>query len=166
MVDLLVTYLEMTAPPAGPALPPPLTGAAIAREPLDADSYLALYRAVGDAVQWDDRLRMTKAALDAFLRDPTTHIYVLRLNGAPVGLCEFDGVGKPETELTNFGLVPDAQGRRLGPWLLDHALRDVWVNGPRRIWLHTDTNDHPDAEAVYRQAGFEIFRRRMETFPD
>lgn len=166
MVDLLVTYLEMTAPPPPPELTAPVPGAAIAREQLDADSYLAIYRAVGEAVQWDDRLRMTRAALDAFLRDPATHIYVLRLNGAPVGLCELDGVGKLETELMNFGLVAHAQGRRLGPWLLDHALREVWGYKPRRIWLHTDTNDHPGAETVYRRAGFEVFQRRMETFPD
>ncbi|MEX2296505.1 MAG: GNAT family N-acetyltransferase [Dongiaceae bacterium] len=166
MVDLLVTYLEMTAPPPAPALDAPVPGAAIAREQLDPDSYLALYRTVGEAVQWDDRLRMTRAALDTFLRDPATHIYVLRLNGIAVGLCELDGVGEPETELTNFGLVPDAQGRKLGPWLLDHALRAAWGYKPHRIWLHTDTNDHPGAEAVYRRAGFEVFRRRMETFPD
>ncbi|MEX0809026.1 MAG: GNAT family N-acetyltransferase [Dongiaceae bacterium] len=166
MVDLLVTYLEMTAPPAGPSLAAPLPGAAIAREPLDADSYLALYRAVGEAVQWDDRLRMTRSALDAFLRDPATHIYVLRLNKTAIGMCELVGVGKAETELTNFGLVPNVQGRKLGPWLLDHALRAVWAYKSRRIWLHTDTNDHPGAEAVYRRAGFEVYRRRMENFPD
>ncbi len=57
VVDLLVTYMEMLAPPRGaPLVSPP--GAVVARERLDLSSYLDLYRAVGGPVQWDQRLRM------------------------------------------------------------------------------------------------------------
>jgi ribosomal protein S18 acetylase RimI-like enzyme len=109
---------------------------------------------------------MPRDALLALLERPSTWLFVLGLAGRPVGLCEFERVGEAETELTNFGLVPAAQGRKLGPFLLDHALREVWSRGPRRISLHIDTNDHPHAIATYERAGFRIFMARMETFPD
>ena len=166
MVDLLVSYMEITTPPVGPTVPAPAINAVVSRERLARPEYLALYRAVGDAVQWDQRLRLPDAALDALLQDETTHIYVLRCDGIASGLAEFERVGSDDVEMVNFGLVPAMQGMKLGPFLLDRALRAVWQNGPRRIWLHTDTNDHPKAFATYERAGFSLYRRQMETFPD
>jgi ribosomal protein S18 acetylase RimI-like enzyme len=166
MVDLLVSYMAMTAPPAGATVPAPSGNVVVVRErPARAD-YLALYRAVGDAVQWDQRLRLPDAELDALLRDDSTHVYVLRCDGVASGLAEFERVGSDDVEMVNFGLVPAMQGRKLGPFLLDRALRAVWQHRPRRIWLHTDTNDHPKAVGTYERAGFSVYKRQMETFPD
>ncbi|MEP6566025.1 MAG: GNAT family N-acetyltransferase [Mesorhizobium sp.] len=166
MVDLLVTYMEMREPNPAPPHAPPISGAIIVREILHPTDYLPLYRAVGEPVRWDQRLRMPENTLREFLLDPTTHIHVLRLDGVPVGLCEFAGVGRQEVELTHFGLVPDCHGRGLGAYLLDHALRAVWSHRPRRIWLHTDTCDHAKAQPTYIKAGFVAFDQRIETFPD
>ncbi len=101
MVELFVTYLDMVVPPAGPPLAAPLAGTEIQQETLDPDSFLTLYRAVGTPLRWDQRLRMPKAALHDFLSSPTTLLHILRLDGVPIGLCEFDGAdrdgGRPET---------------------------------------------------------------------
>ena len=166
MVDLLVSYMAMTSPPAGAELLAPMPRAAVAREHLARIDYLALYRAVGAAVQWDQRLRLPDGELDALLADPATHVYVLRCDGAASGLAEFECVGSDEVEMVNFGLVPAMQGKRLGPFLLDCALRAVWRSRPKRIWLHTDTNDHPKAVATYERAGFSVYKKQIETFPD
>jgi ribosomal protein S18 acetylase RimI-like enzyme len=90
----------------------------------------------------------------------------LRVDGEAAGLCEFTAVGQPVVELTHFGLIPAFQGRRLGPYLLDQSLRAVWSHGSEKLWLHTDTYDHPSAQSVYRRAGFKTYAQRMETFPD
>ncbi|RJG43839.1 GNAT family N-acetyltransferase [Mesorhizobium sp. DCY119] len=166
MVDLLVTYMEMVAPPRGAALPMPIAGVSIGRETLDPADYLVLYRAVGEPLQWDQRLRMPADELHHFLGNPATHIYVLRVIGKSAGLCEFHGVGIPEVELTHFGLIGEFQGRKLGPYLLDTALREIWSRAPSRVWLHTDTHDHPKAQSTYRRAAFQIYTQRVETFPD
>ncbi|MBB2202073.1 GNAT family N-acetyltransferase [Gluconacetobacter tumulisoli] len=166
MVDLLVTYLHMTEPPRGAPILTPDLGTSITREMPCAEAYLPLYRAVGDHVKWDHRLRMSRDELTQFLNAASTHVYVLRRNNEAVGLCEFEGVGRPDIELVHFGVVPAIQGRGLGRYLLDRALRAVWSYGPRRIWLHTDTNDHRNALATYMRAGFEMYRRQVETFPD
>ena len=91
MVELLVTYLDMTVPPSGPVL----------------------------------------ASLDS-------------------AVC----------------LAEAFQGRRLGPYLLDASLHAIWARKPERVWLHTDTNDHPKALSLYLRAGFAIRERRLEAFPD
>jgi GNAT superfamily N-acetyltransferase len=162
MVQLLVTYMEMRTRPTGEPLPSPVENAAFALERLEAEQFLSLYRAVGETLRWDQRLRMPAEALDAFLRSPSTAIYVLRIDGRAVGLCEFDRVDTADIELTHFGLIPDMQGRRLGPYLLDAALRAVWDRAPQRIWLHTDEWDHSKAQDTYRRAGFDIFDQKLE----
>ena len=164
---LLVTYMELCQPPADrPALPVPVADLTLLPERLSSEDYLALYLEIGTPLTWDSRLQMPQAALAAFLSAPSTAIFVLREEGRAIGLCEFDAVGTENVELTHFGLVPVAYGRRLGPWLLDAALRAVWHETTRRLWLHTDTNDHPKAQATYRRAGFEAYKEQMEEFPD
>jgi GNAT superfamily N-acetyltransferase len=165
MVSLLVTYMEMTAPPALPAVEPPLD-AVVQCERMAAVDYLDLYRRVGAPVQWDSRLKMAVADLDRWLSAEDNRVNVLRLGGLAVGLCEFEGIGRAEVELVHFGLAPAVQGRGLGTYLLDRSLRDCWRFGPDRIWLHTDTNDHPNAAFVYAKAGCVPYRQRVETFAD
>jgi ribosomal protein S18 acetylase RimI-like enzyme len=163
MSDLLLTYMEMTAPPQGKQLHAPINSAVIRRVILSHTDYVALYRAVGSPWQWDDRLTMLADTLQSLLQNPTTHLYLLLLNDEPLGLCEFVEVGKSDVELTNFGLIPQAQGRRLGPFLLDYSLRLIWMETTRRVWLHTDTNDHPAAQKVYQRAGFRVYAERWES---
>jgi ribosomal protein S18 acetylase RimI-like enzyme len=166
MIHPLVTYMELLEPPAGSEIPAPIASVCIERERLGPRDYLSLYQSVGEPLRWDQRLLMPLTELDVFLRRPSTDLYVLRDRKRAIGLCEFDGAGKPDVELTNFGLVPEAQGKRLGPFLLDRALRAVWSREPRRIWLHTDTYDHPKAKATYERAGFRVYAEKTEEFAD
>jgi GNAT superfamily N-acetyltransferase len=135
----------------------------IAREQLNLEGYLSLYRRVGEPWRWDQRLLMPEGELAALLADGSLDVYVLRdVQAEPLGFCEFDRRGFPDVELKNFGLVPEAQGRGLGPWLLAVSLLEQWLANPSRIWLHTDTWDHPAAVRVYERAGFRTFDVRDE----
>jgi ribosomal protein S18 acetylase RimI-like enzyme len=166
MVKLLVNYMEMLEPPQGPRMMPSGSGVTIAQEWPGLEDYLSLYRAVGAPLQWDQNLRLPRTELDAFLNSPSTSIFILRDQGLGLGLCEFDRSDPANVELTHFGLIPSAQGKRLGPLLLDAALRAIWSEPPRRVWLHTDTNDHEKAQATYHRAGFRSYAEIMEEFPD
>ncbi len=152
---LRVTYLQLTRQPP----PPPHDGdERVAVERLAADGYLALYRRVGGPWRWDERLRMPPTQLGVLRADARVHLHVLRAaTGEALGFCEFDHRGFPDVEIANFGLIPEAQGRGLGPYLLLTALQREWASRPGRIWLHTDTWDHPAAERVYQRAGFEVY---------
>ena len=166
--SLPVSYLELTTVPVGPPPAPPAgQGHAITAERLGVADYLALYRAVGAPLRWDSRLKLAPALLAALLESGRLAIFVLRDAGRiALGFCEFDRERFPEVELTHFGLVPEAQGRGLGPWLLGTALAAVWRTGPRRIWLHTDPWDHPAALGVYARAGFVRYLVREEPVED
>lgn len=109
---------------------------------------------------------MPAGALDDLLADEGMHLYILRVTGVASGLCEFVGVGGDAVELANFGLIPAAQGRGLGSFLLNTALSACWAFAPSRIWLKTDTNDHPAAVRAYEKAGFRVVEKRWEHFPD
>lgn len=158
---LRVTYMELRDSPAPPSHWPGLER--VAREQLVHGEYLALYRDVGESLRWDERLRMPEPQLRALLEGGCLYIYVLRnAQGGALGLCEFDRSAFPEIELKNFGLIPEARGRALGPRLLRGALHEEWVSGSTRIWLHTDTWDHPAAIRIYQQAGFRVYAIRDE----
>jgi GNAT superfamily N-acetyltransferase len=90
-------------------------------------------------------------------------IYVLRNEqGDALGFCGFDIRDFPQIELKHFGLIPKAQGRGFGSWLLSVALQKVWRAGAARIWLHTDNWDHPAAIRLYERAGFQVYAVRDE----
>ena len=106
---------------------------------------------------------MSQQALDTLLASNSLHIYVLRdAAQQAIGLAEFDRSGLPSVELKNFGVVPEAQGRGLGRRLLSAALVREFDAGVERIWLHTDSWDHPAALRLYRQAGFQLIAERDE----
>jgi GNAT superfamily N-acetyltransferase len=160
--DLMqVTYMELRVSPT-----PPIDRCGserIAREHLYLGDYLTLYRSVGEPLRWDQRLLMPEAALRALLEGNALSIYVLRdQQRKALGLCEFDRSEFPKIELKNFGLIPDAQRRGLGPWFLRIALFKEWNSGATRIWLHTDTWDHPAAIRIYERAGFGVYDVRRE----
>jgi GNAT superfamily N-acetyltransferase len=154
--------------PAPPRAPPTSaqadgTAARIAREHMRPEAYLALYRRVGRSVRWDQRLSMPAQELATLLASGDLALYVLRsAQGEALGLCEFDRSAFPDIELKNFGLVPPAQGCGLGQWLLSVALHEQWHSGASRVWLHTDTWDHPAAVRTYLRAGFSVYAVREE----
>lgn len=156
------TYLQLTALPENAALGPPVAGLSVTREQLASAAYLALFQAVGGPLGWDGRINMTEAALTAFLEAPSTDNFVLKYDGVSVGFCEFDASQAPDSELVYFGLIPGMQGKKLGPYLLDAALRKHWQSRhPGRVWLHTDTWDDPKAIGLYLKAGFHVFAEHM-----
>jgi GNAT superfamily N-acetyltransferase len=105
---------------------------------------------------------MPRADLTRLLESDRSQIYVLRDGRSQaLGFCEFERC-LPEIELKNFGLVPTAQGKGLGSWLLRTALHHEWGAQPSRIWLHTDNWDHPAAMRLYLEAGFRIYMAREE----
>jgi GNAT superfamily N-acetyltransferase len=162
---LRVTYMELHRAPPAAAQGDRLSVRAeqIAREQLNRETYLHLYRRVGEPLRWDQRLRMPEGELAALLAGGSLDISVLRdARAEALGFCEFDRREFPSVELTNFGLVPEAQGRGLGPWLLAVALLEQWKSNPSRIWLHTDTWDHAAAVRVYERAGFRVYDVRDE----
>ena len=111
-------------------------------------------------------MRMSPPDLDAHLNSADTLLFVLRVDGAASGFCEFEKRPDGDMQLMFFGIAAAIEGRRLGRQLLLTALDHAWAEQPNRIWLHTDTEDSPKALPLYLLPGFEQFDRRYEDVTD
>jgi GNAT superfamily N-acetyltransferase len=57
-----------------------------------------------------------------------------------------------------FGLLDEFTGRGLGAYMLTEAVTIAWKAGASRVWLHTNTLDHPAALPNYLKRGFRVTR--------
>src|SRR5215204_5398942 len=103
----VVTYLEMTAPPAEP---PPSSSLQLRRIKADVDSYRALFRKIGAPWLWFSRLAMTDAELEAIIGDPKVELFEVAAVEAVVGMLELDFREAGQCELAFVGLVPSLTG--------------------------------------------------------
>ncbi len=165
-IAAVMTALEMTVRP--PRRPVPTTGQftvrRVERPPLDW--YRDLFRRVGEPWLWFSRLRLGDAALVAIVHDPAVEISALVADGRDEGLLELDFRSPGEVELAFFGVTEGLVGRGAGRLLMDVALERAWATGPRRVWVHTCTLDHPGALSFYRRSGFVPYRRQIEVDDD
>jgi GNAT superfamily N-acetyltransferase len=163
LISTTVTYLEMRAPPDRAPVPPPHDGVVLvhARRP-NVAYYRFLCNTVGAPWLWVDRRRLDDAQLASILDDPRVEVHVAMVDGVPAGYAELDRRAEVETgdvELAYFGLMPSFIGRGLGPWLLDAAIRRAFTTATaRRLWVHTQTLDHPKALPLYRALGFVPYK--------
>lgn len=161
-----VTYLEQRTPPA-PRPEPAHADLALDRlRGGDLARYRALFRAVGEPWLWFGRTLQSDAELTALLDDDAIEALALVRAGRDIGLLELDARDCAEVELAYFGVVPDAVGRGLGRWLMNRALERAWAHGPRRVFVHTCSFDHPDALAFYIRSGFVPYARAVEIAAD
>lgn len=158
-LSVIVTYLEMREAPTHAPVPRPGGDVALVRaNPPTASFYRYLYDTVGEPWLWHERRRMPMPELGAIVTDPKVEIWVLYVNGTPAGYAEIDRRDALRTELAYFGLIPDYIGLKLGPWLLDTAIRLVWREFTHRLQVNTCSFDHPKALPLYQSMGFVPFR--------
>jgi N-acetylglutamate synthase-like GNAT family acetyltransferase len=118
---------------------------------------------VGEAFHWRDRWDWTDAQIRTHLADPALSLHVATRNaGQLAGWYELRRVLTDDSvEIAYFGIVAAEFGRGLGKHLLSCAVRDAWALGPRRVWLHTCTLDHPNALPNYRARGFAPYKTEV-----
>jgi len=161
-MKLTTTYLEMFARPQR-IVPAPREGLSVvhAKRPPVA-YYRFLYHAVGGDYDWSSRKRLSDAELAAIIHDPKDEIHVFMVDGVPAGFVEMDCRIEGEIEISQFGLIRDFIGQGLGKYFLQWAIDRAWGYGIKRLWLHTDTQDHPVALSNYLKSGFAIYKEETK----
>lgn len=161
-VPVVVTHLEMLAPPeASPGVDPAGVELVLFTAPDAAEAAERLYRAVGAAWHWRDRLAWNPAQWAAALHAPGVALWVAREGGVELGYAELAPAGTA-MEIRYFGLVPIAIGRGLGRWLLQRTIALAWATRPERVILNTCTLDGPTALPNYLARGFTIVREEHQ----
>lgn len=166
-IETVITYLEMLGPP--PARPPRQPAHKLALLRLVKPSvpyYRYLYEAVGEPWFWFERRAMADDALAAAIQAENIEISVLYADGEPAGFAELDYRDKANVNLAYFGLIPGFIGHGLGAYLLAWAIDDVWRRGPKRLWVHTCSLDHPRALRLYQRAGFVPYKQETKVIDD
>jgi GNAT superfamily N-acetyltransferase len=163
----LVTYLEMTAPPARRTTVPP-EGYRLERvDHWDLGAFRALYKEIGRPWLWSSRLLLSPGDLDQRLHRAGTEAHVPTYGGRRMGVLELDFADPANVEISFFGLVPHAVGRGLAQWLMEEAIALAFARAAtRRLWLHTCHFDSPRALPFYQRLGFEPYARAVEVFDD
>ena len=153
------TYLEMREPSALTRAPLPDADWRLDRV-LDCPPafWRFLYTEVGREHHWVDRLPWSPDDVRAYLDDPNVTLWLLTAWGAPAGYCELRQDGEDGVELVYFGLLPHFHGRGLGGHFLSEMVQRAWASGPKRVWLHTNTFDHPAALPNYLKRGFRVYK--------
>ena len=168
MIEVIITYLEMTKAPTRPTVPPPagLKLALLRAESPTPAFYRFLYEQVGNPWFWYERKQLEDSQLAAILADPAVELYVPYVAGTPAGYAEIDRRSAPEIKLAYFGLIPGQIGRGLGWYLLNWAIDTAWIAGAERLIVDTCTLDHPKALQTYQKAGFVPYRQEHRRILD
>jgi len=152
-------YLEITDPAQIAPAPPPVPGFEVRQAEIPSPELSRwLYATVGADWSWTDRLEWDLARWERWLA-AGVETWLGWLRGTPAGYAQLEP-GGDGIELAYFGLLPAFTGRGLGPVLLDAAVRRAWALGPRRVWVHTCSLDHPAARETYRRRGFRVYDER------
>ena len=155
-------YLEMRSAAVQTPMDLPTGTIVLRADPPTVSYYRFLYDAVGRDWNWTSRKALSDEEIVHIIRDPRVEVLVLYVSGAPAGFAELDRRVVGEVELKQFGLCPEFIGKGLGPRFLRQVLESAWRDGPQRVWLHTCTQDHPGALAVYQRAGFELYAQETK----
>ena len=170
-LEMIITYLQMRARPAGLILPQRAEALSVirARRPT-LSFYRYLYNTVGADWMWYERNQLPDRELAAIIHDVHVGIYVMYTGGVPAGFVELDRRRADEVELAYFGLMPEFIGRGLGhyllSWAIDKAFGSALESQPGRLWVHTCNHDHPHALAVYQRSGFGVYRQERTVIDD
>jgi GNAT superfamily N-acetyltransferase len=162
----VVTFLDMTAPPARALQPFPAEVRLERVDPSDLSGYRQYFRAVGEDLMWFSRLIMDDAKLEGILKNPEVDSYLLMRGNEFCGLLELDFSPKPECELAFFGLKKGLIGQGLGRALMDEGLRQAWAKPIKRLFVHTCTLDSPQALPFYIRSGFKPVSVSIEIHDD
>jgi GNAT superfamily N-acetyltransferase len=153
-------------PDSGPR-PPPRPGVAVLRaERPTVSFYRYLYDHVGGPWLWYERRLLSDERLAAAVQDPAVEVQVIHVGGVPAGYAELDCRSAGEIELAYFGLLPEFIGQGLGAYFLAWTIHRAWDRGPRRLWVHTCSLDHPRALATYCATGFAEYARETVRIAD
>jgi len=172
LLDVTITFLEMTSRPTAPPRPMPVTGMPLSLVRLHNPTvgyYRYIQHTVGDPWLWFERRKMSDEQILDIITDEDVEIYVLSEGGVPAGFVELDFRDMPdEADIAYFGLMPDFIGKGLGPYLLDWAVHAAWDRdpAPKRLTVNTCTLDHPSALGAYQKAGFTPYAREEKKVPD
>ena len=117
------------------------------------------YKRIGKKHHWIDRLSWSDKQWIDYVSDKKVMTYVLKFKEDLAGYFELIlHPEKEEVEIAYLGLLEEYQNKKLGSHLLSSAIKNSFINKPKRVWVHTCSLDHKNALNNYKSRGMKIFK--------
>ena len=126
-------------------------------DPVDFQLNKFFYKNVGKNHHWIDRLVWTEKQWIEYVSDKKVKTYVLKVKEDFAGYFELI-LNLNEVEIAYLGLLEEYQNQKLGSYLLSSAIKNSFLNKPKRVWVHTCSLDHKNALNNYIARGMKIFK--------
>ena len=128
--------------------------------PVDFEINKFFYKNIGKKHHWVDRLSWTNEQWIKYTSDEKLKTYVLQKNNDLAGYFELISHTEiNEVEIAYLGLLEEYQNKKLGSHLLSSAIKNSFLNNPKRVWVHTCSLDHKNALSNYISRGMKIFKK-------
>jgi ribosomal protein S18 acetylase RimI-like enzyme len=128
-------------------------------DPVDFQLNKFFYKNIGKNHRWIDRLVWTEKQWIDYVSDKNVKTYVLKKEKDFAGYFELIlHQEKDEVEIAYLGLLKEYQNKKLGSYLLSAAIKNSFLNNPKRVWVHTCSLDHKNALSNYVARGMKIFK--------
>ena len=128
--------------------------------PVDFEINKFFYKNIGKKHHWVDRLSWTNEQWIKYTSDVKLKTYVLQKNNDLAGYFELISHTEiNEVEIAYLGLLEEYQNKKLGSYLLSSAIKNSFLNNPKRVWVHTCSLDHKNALNNYISRGMRIFKK-------
>jgi ribosomal protein S18 acetylase RimI-like enzyme len=105
---------------------------------------------------WNEREDWKLEQWRTHLSDEAISFWIARKDTSELGFFEL-ARDKADMKIEGLGLLPPWRNKGLGGGLLSAATQRAFDYGAKRIWLHTATDDHPNALPNYRKRGYRVY---------
>tara|TARA_Y100001936_G_C15925125_1_gene586242 strand:- start:66 stop:569 length:504 start_codon:yes stop_codon:yes gene_type:complete len=129
-------------------------------DPSDFQLNKFFYKNVGKNHYWIDRLVWTDKQWISYVSNKKVKTYILKYKNDLAGYFELivhSDIG--EVEIAYLGLLKEYHNQKLGSFLLTSAIKNSFLEKPKRVWVHTCSLDHKNALSNYLSRGMKIFKK-------
>ena len=133
-------------------------------QPVDFQLNKFFYKNVGKKHHWVDRLEWSDRKWIEYVSDEKVKTYVLIARDDLAGYFELILHSENnEIEIAYLGLLEEYQNQKLGSYLLSSAIKNSFLEKPKRVSVHTCSLDHKNALDNYIARGMKIFKKEIVT---
>ncbi len=129
-------------------------------EPVDFQLNKFFYKNIGKDHNWVDRLIWTDKQWTNYVSDKKVKTYILKYKNDLAGYFELiHNKEINEVEIAYLGLLKEYHNKKFGSYLLSSAIKNSFLEKPKRVWVHTCSLDHKNALHNYLSRGMKIFKK-------
>ena len=126
-------------------------------DPVDFQLNKFFYKNIGKKHRWTDRLVWTDNDWIKYVSNKKVETYILKINNDLAGYFELIfHQYENEVEIAYLGLLEEYHNKKLGSYLLSIAIKESFLQKPKRVWVHTCSLDHKNALNNYLSRGMKV----------